>query len=123
MRFLGIDIITKSEGEINEMHIGLGGTMNALFLKNLGQKTHRGLEGRVVSGKSGGGRSYGYTVDRQPLSDGTWTTGELTICPNEAAVVRRIFTAYDSGQSARAIAVSLNSEGILAPRSGRGTGT
>ncbi|MCK8464452.1 recombinase family protein [Aliiroseovarius sp. S1339] len=59
MRFLGVDIVTKAEGEINEMHIGLGGTMNALFLKNLAQKTHRGLEGRVVAGKSGGGRSYG----------------------------------------------------------------
>jgi site-specific DNA recombinase len=38
MRFLDIDIVTKSEGEINEMHIGLGGTMNALFLKNLAQR-------------------------------------------------------------------------------------
>ena len=123
MCFLDIDIFTKLEGKINEMHIGLGGTMNALFLKNLGQKTHRGLEGRVEAGKSGGGRSYGYTVDRQPLADGTFKTGELIICAAEAAVVRRIFTAYDSGQSARAIAVWLNAEGIPAPRSGKGTGT
>lgn len=123
MCFLDIDIVTKLEGKINEMHIGLGGTMNALFLKNLGQKTHRGLEGRVEAGKSGGGRSYGYTVDRQSLADGTFTRGELILCPEEAAVVRRIFNAYDSGQSARAIAVALNAEGVPAPRSGKGTGT
>ena len=123
MCFLDIDIFTKLEGQLNEMHIGLGGTMNALFLKNLGQKTHLGLEGRVEAGKSGGGRSYGYTVDRQPLADGTFTTGELIICPKEASVVRRIFNAYDAGQSARAIAVALNAEGIPAPRSGKGTGT
>jgi site-specific DNA recombinase len=32
---------------ISELHIGLKGTMSALFLKDLAQKTHRGLEGRV----------------------------------------------------------------------------
>ena len=123
MCFLDIDIFTKLEGKINEMHIGLGGTMNALFLKNLGQKTHRGLEGRVEAGKSGGGRSYGYTVNRQPLADGTFTTGELTICPQEATVVKRIFADYDKGLSTRAIAIALNAEGIPAPRSGKGSGT
>lgn len=123
MCFLDIDIFTKLEGKINEMHIGLGGTMNALFLKNLGQKTHRGLVGRVEAGKSGGGRSYGYTLDRKPLADGTFTTGELTICLEEAAVVQRIFADYDKGLSSRAIAMALNAEGIPAPRSGKGTGT
>ncbi|MBT8155151.1 recombinase family protein [Epibacterium ulvae] len=123
MCFLDIDIITKFEGKINEMHIGLGGTMNALFLKNLGHKTHRGLAGRVEAGKSGGGRSYGYTVDRQPLADGTFITGELIICPEEATVVKRIFADYDKGLSTRAIAMALNAEGIPAPRSGKGSGT
>jgi site-specific DNA recombinase len=123
MRFLDIDIVTKSEGEINEMHIGLGGTMNALFLKNLAQKTRRGLEGRVEAGKSGGGRSYGYDLDRQPLPDGTLTAGDLSINTDEARVVNRIFRDYDAGLSARAIAVALNAEGIPAPRSGKGTKT
>ena len=59
MGFHDVKIFTKAEGEINEMHIGLGGTMSALFLKNLAQKTHRGLEGRVRDGKSAGGISYG----------------------------------------------------------------
>lgn len=123
MRFLDIDIVTKSEGEINEMHIGLGGTMNALFLKNLAQKTHRGIEGRVEAGKSGGGRSFGYDLDRQPLPDGTLTTGDLSINTDEAHVVNRIFRDYDIGLSARAIAVALNAEGIPSPRSGKGTKT
>ena len=47
--------VTLAEGEINELHVGLKGTMNALFLKDLAQKTRRGLEGRVRQGKSGGG--------------------------------------------------------------------
>jgi DNA invertase Pin-like site-specific DNA recombinase len=34
--------------------------MGALYLKDLADKTRRGLRGRVEAGKSGGGNSYGY---------------------------------------------------------------
>jgi hypothetical protein len=34
--------------------------MNALYLKDLAQKTRRGLEGPVRQGRSGGGLCYGY---------------------------------------------------------------
>ncbi len=37
-----VQLITLAEGEISELHIGLKGTMNALFLKDLAQKTKRG---------------------------------------------------------------------------------
>ena len=120
MQFLGVRIVTKSEGEINEMHIGLGGTMSALFLKNLAQKTHRGQEGRVRNGKSAGGVSYGYKVVRNLRADGTVTTGEREILAGEAAVIQRIFERYAEGQSARTIAGALNSEGIPSPGT-RGT--
>ena len=52
LRFAGVQIVTLSEGEITELHVGLKGTMNALFLKDLAAKTHRGLRGRVEKGKS-----------------------------------------------------------------------
>ena len=121
MSFLDVSLVTKAEGEINEMHIGLGGTMSALFLKNLAHKTHRGLEGRVRGGKSAGGRSYGYRPVRALQPDGTITTGDLDIVPEEAAIVARIFEDYANGLSARAIAAALNAEGIPSPgaRSGR----
>ena len=44
------------------MHVGLKGTMNALFLKDLADKTRRGLRGRVEMGRSAGGNSYGFVV-------------------------------------------------------------
>ena len=53
-------IVTLAEGDITHLHVGLKGTMNALFLKDLAEKTHRGLRGRVEAGKSGGGLCYGY---------------------------------------------------------------
>jgi site-specific DNA recombinase len=65
LRFHGVRILTLAEGEISELHVGLKGTMNALFLKDLAAKTHRGLEGRVREGRSGGGLCYGYDVVRE----------------------------------------------------------
>ena len=118
MTYLGVRLFTKSEGEISEMHIGLGGTMSALFLRQLAQKTHRGLEGRVKAGKSAGGLSFGYRMDRQPLPDGTHTTGDRVIDAGEAAIIRRIYLDYERGKSARTIAIELNREGIPSPRSG-----
>ncbi len=55
IRFADVKIVTFAEGEISELHVGLKGTMNALFLKDLAQKARRGLEGRIRQGKSGGG--------------------------------------------------------------------
>ncbi|MFT8797194.1 recombinase family protein [Zymomonas mobilis] len=55
LKFAGVKIVTLAEGEISELHVGLNGTMNALFLKDLAQKTHRGIRGRVEDGKSGDG--------------------------------------------------------------------
>ncbi|MBK5927294.1 recombinase family protein [Rhodobaculum claviforme] len=119
----GVEVVTVAEGVISELHIGLKGTMSALYIKDLRQKTHRGLEGRVKAGKSAGGLSYGYAVVRTLLPDGTPSTGDFAVLPGEAAVVRRIFSDYAAGQSARRIAIALNAEGIPAPRSGKGTGT
>ena len=65
MIFAGVRIVTLAEGEIGELHVGLKGTMNALFLKDLADKTRRGLKGRVEKGQSGGGLCFGYTVKRE----------------------------------------------------------
>src|SRR5437867_5590509 len=64
LTFAGVSIVTLAEGDITFLHIGLKGTMNALFLKELADKTRRGLRGRVEAGKSGGGRCFGYRVVR-----------------------------------------------------------
>jgi DNA invertase Pin-like site-specific DNA recombinase len=70
LRFTGVRIVTLSEGEITELHVGLKGTMTALFLKDLGAKTHRGLGGRVERGKAGGELCYGYDVVKRTDSEG-----------------------------------------------------
>lgn len=115
MQFAGIPIVTLAEGEISELHVGLKGTMNALFLKDLAKKTHRGLRGRVEQGKSGGGISYGYDVVKRLNSEGEPVRGERTINADQAEVVRRIFRDFARGIPPRRIAQQLNAEGIPGP--------
>ena len=91
LQFAGIKLVTLGEGEIGALHIGLKGTMNALFLKDLADKVRRGLRGRIEDGKSGGGNSYGYDVVRTFDAIGDPVRGERKINPAEAAIVREIF--------------------------------
>ncbi len=131
LKFACVKIVTVSEGEITPLHIGLKGTMNALYLEDLADKTRRGLRGRVEAGRSGGGVSYGYRVVR--VLEGQ-PRGEREIHPGEAAIVQRIFRAFVAGVSPKAVGKTLNTEGIPGPRgvawspstihghAGRGTG-
>ena len=121
LSFCEIRIVTVAEGEVSELHVGLKGTMNALSLRDLALKTHRGLSGRVKAGKSGGGNSYGYDVVRGVDENGEPLRGERRVNEAEAAIVRRIFAEYAAGASPRAIARRLNAECIASP-SGKGWG-
>jgi site-specific DNA recombinase len=118
LTFADVRLITLAEGEINELHVGLKGTMNALFLKDLAEKTRRGLEGRVRQGKSGGGNAFGYDVVKKFNADGEPIRGERTINVEEARIVQRIFEEFVAGRSPRAIAHDLNAEDISGPNSG-----
>lgn len=115
LQFFGVLLITAAEGVITELHVGLKGTMNALYLKDLAQKTHRGLEGRVRNGKSGGGISYGYQVVQHRDPSGEPIRGDRVIDKHQADVVRRIFRDYAAGHATRAIAQALNREGEPGP--------
>jgi site-specific DNA recombinase len=116
LRFQGVRLVTCSEGEISELHVGLNGTMNALFLKDLAAKTRRGLEGRIRVGRSAGGLTFGYDVV-QPGSEGEMR-GRRAINPEQAIIVERIFREFASGNSPVSIARQLNAERVLGP-SGR----
>ena len=118
MAFSGVKIVTLSEGDVTHLHVGLKGTMNALFLKDLADKVRRGLRGRVEGGKSGGGNCYGYDVVKKFAADGEPVRGDRAINKFEACVVRRIFSNYASGKSPKRIAYELNKEGIKAPSGG-----
>jgi site-specific DNA recombinase len=111
MRFAGVQIVTLADGEINELHVGLKGTMNALYLKDLAEKTIRGMWAVAMSGRIAGGLSYGYTAVPGDVR------GKREIHPGEADIIRRVFELYAMGESPKAIAKRLNADGIPGPRS------
>lgn len=115
LKFASVPIFTLAEGEISELHVGLKGTMNALFLKDLAAKTHRGLRGCVEDGKSGGGLCFGYNVVKQLDARGDPIRGDREINEAEANVVRRIFHEFAAGVGPRTIARTLNEEGVPGP--------
>jgi site-specific DNA recombinase len=115
LKFAGVPIVTLAEGEISELHVGLKGTMNALFLKDLAAKTHRGIRGRVEDGKSGGGLCYGYNVVKQLDARGDPIRGDREINEAEAIIVRRVFRDFAAGIAPRTIARTLNEEGVPGP--------
>ena len=114
LTFAGVNVVTLAEGDITHLHVGLKGTMNALFLKDLADKTRRGLRARVELGKSGGGLCYGYKVTRA-MHDRVAVTGDREIVPAEAEVIRRIFRDYAAGLSPKALAKRLNAERCPGP--------
>jgi site-specific DNA recombinase len=112
LSYHSVHLDTLSEGRISELHVGLNGTMNQLFLAELAKKTRRGLVARVKAGRSGGGHCYGYDI--VPGEE----RGGLTINVDQADVIRRIYRDYASGNSAKTIAHALNQEGVPGPRGG-----
>jgi DNA invertase Pin-like site-specific DNA recombinase len=118
LHFADVRIVTLAEGEISELHVGLKGTMNALFIKDLGDKVRRGQRGRAEAKRAAGGISYGYDVVRTIGADGEIERGVRKVNEFEAFVIRRIFAEYVAGVGPRKIAADSNREGVPSPRGG-----
>ena len=103
----GVQMWSVTEGPINELHIGLKGTMNALFRKDLSDKVRRGLRAAVANGGIPGGRRYGYDVVPSLGAGGLRKINEA-----EAAVVRRMYSEVEAGRPFREVARALNADGI-----------
>jgi len=115
LAFAGVKLITISEGEVSELHVGLKGTMNALFIKDLAAKTHRGLEGRIRQGHSAGGLQYGYDIVREYDARGEAIRGKRKINQQQAEIIRQIFRDFAAGKSSRTIAKELNEHRVPGP--------
>lgn len=109
---LGIHVVTHdldTRQESAGVMSAVTGAMSEQYRKEIGRRTRRGLEGLARAGRSVGGRAYGYV----PASEASGQSRRVQA--EEAAVVRRIFTMYADGASARSIAATLNREGITSP--------
>lgn len=92
--------------------------MGELYLKALGEKTRRGVEGRVLAGLSAGGRAFGYDTVAKVDANGQPVAGVRKINAAEAETVREIFRRFAAGEGPRAIARALHDRNVPGP-SGR----
>jgi site-specific DNA recombinase len=121
LRFAGFRLISVSQGidsdsEQADVLMTVHGLVDSLYIKELGKKTHRGLEGRALSGLHTGGRCFGYQLERVE-------TGGVRqkIDPDQAKTVVRIFEMSADGLSLKKIAKELNAAGVPTsrPRAGK----
>ena len=129
LEFQGVRIIAVSDGydsqsKARKVHRGFKGLMNEIFLDDLREKVHRGLEGQAIKGRWTGGRVYGYRL--RPIVDETRRDAYgnperigtmLEVDAKQAPVVRWMFERYAEGASCGRIAAELNERGIPSPGS------
>ena len=118
--FLGIKLVTLAEGEITELHVGLKGTMNALFLKDLAQKLAAVSPDAYAMASPVAAEAYGYEVALGYDAAGEVSTGELAIDPGQATVIRRRYTMTMSAADRRAPLPSLSTKKDVVGPSGKG---
>lgn len=106
LKFNEVTII-DSGGIVSDVHVGVGGIVNSMFLKNLAVSVKRSVDGRVRDGLVPGRIAFGYRSTGKPC--------EREVDPAEAAIVLRIFEEYADGKSMRDIAGDLKRENIATP--------
>lgn len=116
----GVTIWTAHEGgRISELHIGLKGTMNALFLRDMKARVKRGQKARVEAGYASSSCAYGYRPVRGVVDEkGRTVNGVREIDEAAAQVIRRVYDEYIAGRKIPQIVEGLNQDGIPAPNGG-----
>ena len=90
--------------------------MDSLEVQKIRARTYRALRERHKAGFSAGGKTYGYTTEPIDPYD-PQSKKKTVIVPEQAEVVREIFTRYADGESPRSIANELNKRGVPSPGS------
>lgn len=121
---LGVKVVDCTTGRASDetgarLTFGVTALMNDAFLEMVRAETHRGMEGRALTGFATGGRTFGYSTRKEANpSDPEHARSEMFINDAEAELVRRIFAQWIEGYSFKAIAIQLNDEGVRAPHDG-----
>ena len=120
LNFAGVRIIAVSQGidsssDQADVLVTVHGLVDSLYIKELGKKTHRGLDGQILRGMHAGGRCFGYRSER--VDGGV----RVIVEPGEAKIVERIFEMSAAGMSLKKIAKKLNAENVptARPRAGK----
>jgi DNA invertase Pin-like site-specific DNA recombinase len=116
----GIQLVTRKEGVVTPMHIGMMDTINAQQVSATADKTRDALRHQMA--KNPGGIAYGYEKRIEHDAAGERIRGLLAIVPGQAAVIEGIFEDYAAGVPPKRISNRLNAEGVPPPGSGKRPG-
>ena len=116
IRVIGIQDGYDSNRPGHKIQAGMSGIMGEAFREMIRGRTYSALESRARAKRPTGGKCYGY---RSVASNPDIPDSEriIEIDPEQAEVVRGIFSRYIEGASYRAIATELNKEGVPSPGS------
>lgn len=116
------DIDTANTG--HKINVGIKALFNEHFLDGLRVEIVKGMTGQALKGFSCGGKPYGYKPHRiySPTEKDAYgnpevVASERVINPDQAEIVREIFTRYADGWSPRRIADDLNARKVPSPGS------
>jgi site-specific DNA recombinase len=126
LRYFGIRLIAVSDGldtgdENTKISVTVKSLVNELYLDDLRKTTKRGLDGQFLKGYSTGGRTYGYHSEpvhdprghADPRGKSVAIGYRLTVVPEEAAIIQKIFQLFRQGRGEKAIAKHLNAPNPL----------
>ena len=122
LTFAGVRVVAVSQGVDSEssqaeLLIGVHGLIGAVYWRELGQKTHRGMQGLALRGFHTGGRCFGYESVKLEGS-----SARLEIDRAEAEIINRIYRLNaESDYSIQRTAHTPTLKGVLArqPQKGR----
>ena len=100
----------------DELHIGLKSTMNALYLKDLSDKIHRGVIAAVSHCGIPDGQLYRYDLVHALDEFGVPIRGKRKVNEEPATIIREIFEYYAEGRNLGHICDDLNRQGIDRPK-------
>ena len=122
VRVIGVADGYDSDAKTRKVHRAVKKLMNEVYLDDLAEKTHRGLEGQARAGNNAGGRAYGYrhvpvedAARCDPFGRPIVVAVRREVEPKQADTVRRIFEWYAAGFSPLWIADELNRLKVPAP--------
>lgn len=115
LRFLGIDLHSLEDGQVDALHAAIKGILSEMFIDNIGAKTRRGHIEALHDHRVIGSSVYGYRIANRIDASGKPVQGLRVIEPAEAEVVRRIYRLYLDGMSPTRIVRLLNREGVPGP--------
>lgn len=121
LQYLGVPLLGVADGiDTSSRQAKVAFTVKSLladmYLDELRDKTLRGLEGRALAGYSTGSLPFGYRSREETDAHRRVLGYVIEIDPEQAAVVRRMFTEYLGGRSLTGIAALFNAEKVPPPR-------